>query len=220
MLIAQIVFDQFTDIDVFLAWDLLNRVRRPDWTVRLLGTEAQHTSLSGLTIPMHGRIEEAAQADAVLFASGPATRTLRLDRDYLARFRLDPKKQIIGSMCSGALLLAALGLLAAALAGPSIRSDFFNRFDTPTPRTTVILIDASGSMGVKASGRTATDAARGWASRFLDQLRPGDRVALFAVKGDVVPLVAPPNNTAAYRMPMTGLPSACAAEGDSPMARN
>lgn len=111
MLIAQVVFDQFTDLDVFLAWDLLNRVRRPDWTVRLLGTADQHTSVSGLTIPMHGRIEEAGQADAVLFASGPATRVLRSDREYLARFRLDPTKQIIGSMCSGALLLAALGLL-------------------------------------------------------------------------------------------------------------
>ncbi len=111
MFIAQIVFDQFTDIDVFLAWDLLNRVRRPDWTVKLVGTMAHHTSVSGLTIPMHGQIEEANHADAVLFASGPATRTLRFDRDYLARFRLDARRQFIGSMCSGALLLAALGLL-------------------------------------------------------------------------------------------------------------
>jgi len=28
---------------------------------------------------------------------------LRFDRDYLARFTLDPKRQLIGSMCSGAL---------------------------------------------------------------------------------------------------------------------
>jgi transcriptional regulator GlxA family with amidase domain len=111
MLIAQIVFDRFTDIDVFLAWDLLNRVRRSDWRVKLLGTASHHSSLAGLTIPMHGRIEEAAEADAVLFASGPATRELRFDRDYLALFRLDPSRQLVGSMCSGALLLAALGLL-------------------------------------------------------------------------------------------------------------
>jgi transcriptional regulator GlxA family with amidase domain len=111
MLITQIVFDRFTDLDVFLAWDLLNRVRRPDWTVRLLGTSAQHTSVAGLTIPMHGQIEEAASADAVLLASGPETRTLRLDRDYLARLRLDPSRQLVGSMCSGALILEALGLL-------------------------------------------------------------------------------------------------------------
>lgn len=111
MLIVQIVFEQFTDIDVFLAWDLLNRVRRSDWKVKLLGTTASHTSRAGLAIPMHGQVEEAAQADAVLFAGGPATRELRFDRDYLARLRLDPSRQLVGSMCSGALLLAALGLL-------------------------------------------------------------------------------------------------------------
>jgi len=112
MLIAQIVFDRFTDIDVFLAWDLLNRVRRPDWRVVLLGTEPSHTSVSGLTIPMHGRVEEAARADAVLFASGPATRELMRDALYLERLRLDERRQLIGSMCSGALLLGALGHLS------------------------------------------------------------------------------------------------------------
>src|SRR5262249_166215 len=99
------------DIDVMLAWDLLNRVRRPDWRVRLLGTAPKHTSVAGLTIPMHGAIEEAKGADAVLFASGTSTRRLMHDRAYLARFALDPARQKIGAMCSGSLLLAALGLL-------------------------------------------------------------------------------------------------------------
>ncbi len=111
MMIAQIVFDRFTDLDVFLTWDLLNRVRRPDWTVKLLGTDDRHTSLAGLTVPVQGRVEEARGADAVLFASGPETRALRLDRAYLARLRLDPTRQLIGAMCSGALLLQALNLL-------------------------------------------------------------------------------------------------------------
>jgi putative intracellular protease/amidase len=111
VLVAQIVFDRFTDLDVFLAWDLLNRVQHPGFQVKLLGTRSHHTSRSGLTVPMHGSIDEAAQADAVLFASGPATRDLRSDREFLGRLRLDPERQLIGSMCSGALLLAALGLL-------------------------------------------------------------------------------------------------------------
>src|SRR6266436_1979710 len=98
MLIAQIVFDRFTDLDVFLAWDLLNRVRRPDWTVRLLGTSDRHTSAAGLTIPMHGRVEEAASADAVIVASGPETRALRSDRSYLGRLALDPSRQLVGAM--------------------------------------------------------------------------------------------------------------------------
>jgi putative intracellular protease/amidase len=111
MLVAQIVFDRFTDLDVFLSWDLLNRVRHPNWTVKLLGAADHHTSAAGLTIPMHGRLEEAADADAVLFASGASTRELRFDRAWLERLKIDPSRQLVGSMCSGALLLHALGLL-------------------------------------------------------------------------------------------------------------
>ncbi|HUR53380.1 MAG TPA: BatA domain-containing protein, partial [Gemmataceae bacterium] len=88
--------------------------------------------------------------------------------------------------------MAALGLLAVALAGPSVRSTYFNRFDAPAPRTTVILLDASGSMAVKTGGRPGSDTARDWATRFIEQMRPGDRVAHFAVKGDVVPLLPTP----------------------------
>lgn len=84
-----------------------------------------------------------------------------------------------------ALRMAALALLAVALSGPSVRSTVFNRFEKPSPRTTVILIDASESMRTLAP-------AREWAARFIDFMRPSDRVAVFAVKGDIVPLLAHP----------------------------
>jgi transcriptional regulator GlxA family with amidase domain len=109
--IAIVAFDDFTDLDVFLPWDLLNRVRRPDWRVRILGENAQLRSAAGLAIPTHGRLEEASGAAAVLFTSGPGARRLYRDPDFLGRFRLDPARQLVGSMCSGALILAALGLL-------------------------------------------------------------------------------------------------------------
>lgn len=60
---------------------------------------------------MQGGIEECNDADVVFFTSGAGTRKLIKDQDYLAKFNLDPKKQIICSMCSGSLILAALGLL-------------------------------------------------------------------------------------------------------------
>lgn len=106
-----ITFDQFTDIDLFLLWDLLNRVRVPGWRVNILGTQEQHISQSGLPITTHGFLEETRFADAVLFVSGPGTRALMNDKKWLERLSLDPKRQLIGSMCSGALLIAALGLL-------------------------------------------------------------------------------------------------------------
>lgn len=106
-----VAFDDFTDLDLILIWDLLNRVHLPNWSVRIIGTASFHRSMTGLTVPIHGSIIEATTADAVLFTSGKGTRVKILDESYLGLFNLDPERQLIGSICSGALLLAALGLL-------------------------------------------------------------------------------------------------------------
>lgn len=108
-----VAFDKFTDIDIFLAWDLLNRVKFRDkaFQVKIVGTEATHRSVCGLDQATHGLIEECNDADLVFFGSGPGTRSLVKDDAYLSRFHLDPDKQIICSMCSGALIIAALGHL-------------------------------------------------------------------------------------------------------------
>lgn len=108
-----VAFDKFTDIDIFLAWDLLNRVKLRDkeFQVKIVGTKGNHRSVCGIDIPTHGLIEECNDADLVFFGSGPGTRTLIKDESYLNRFRLNPERQIVCSMCSGALLLAALGHL-------------------------------------------------------------------------------------------------------------
>ncbi len=109
--IAIVIFDKFTDIDLFLMWDLLNRVRVEGWEVKILGEGEAHVSATGISVAAQGRIEEANDADAVLFVSGQGTRAKIIDKDWLSRFRLNPEKQFIGSICSGSLLLAALGLL-------------------------------------------------------------------------------------------------------------
>lgn len=106
-----VAFDGYTDLDLILMWDLLNRVHLPTWSVRILGEAPLHRSMTGLTVPTHGRVDEAATADAVLFTSGKGTRVKIADKAYLARIKVDPDRQLIGSICSGALLLAALGLL-------------------------------------------------------------------------------------------------------------
>ena len=111
MKISIVIFDEFTDIDLFLMWDLLNRVRVADWEVRIVGDKSHHISTTGLTTATHGSIEEANQSDVVLFVSGLGTRLKMRDEGWLSRFNLNPEKQMIASVCSGALLLAALGLL-------------------------------------------------------------------------------------------------------------
>ncbi len=111
--VAIIVFDQFTDIDVFLPWDLFNRVRlkQKNWEVKFLGTQSSHRSINGVELKMHGWVEQAQEADIVFITSGPGTRKLYKDESYLKRLNLDFDRQVITSMCSGALILAGLGLL-------------------------------------------------------------------------------------------------------------
>jgi len=111
MKVSIVIFDKFTDLDLWLMWDLLNRVRIADWEVRILGEKDVHLSATNIEIKTHGRIEEANDADAVLFVSGQGTRDRIADEHWLAKFNLNAEKQFIGSICSGSLILAKLGLL-------------------------------------------------------------------------------------------------------------
>ncbi|HJW08506.1 MAG TPA: DJ-1/PfpI family protein [Holophagaceae bacterium] len=125
MKIVIVAFDGFTDVDVHLPWDLLNRVRRSDWSVRIAAPRPVVRSNTGLTLTVHGGLEETADADAVLITSGAVTRALIKDPAFLDSLALDPGRQLIGSMCSGALILAAKGLLAQgpATTYPTARRD-------------------------------------------------------------------------------------------------
>jgi len=90
---------------------MLNRVRVDGWSVKILGDSEVHISATGMPVQPHGRIEEANDADAVIFISGQGTRDRILDEAWLSKFDLNPGRQLIGSICSGALILAKLGLL-------------------------------------------------------------------------------------------------------------
>lgn len=109
--IALIAFDQFTDIDLFLMWDLLGR-NTQDWHVRILGATPILRSAHGLEIQTHGPLSEASRADAVLFSSGkkgvPAAMS---NPDFLPNLHLDPERQFIGSICAGVFFLERLNLL-------------------------------------------------------------------------------------------------------------
>ncbi len=122
--IVIIIFDGFTDIDLFLMWDILGR-NKTDWSVKILDKNKQHQSTNGLFITTHGHISEANDADIVLFGSGYGVSEVLKDKNFLESFSLDPKKQIIGSICSGSLILASLGILAnlPATTHPVVKSE-------------------------------------------------------------------------------------------------
>jgi transcriptional regulator GlxA family with amidase domain len=114
MQVSIVAFDRFTDIDVFMPWDLLNRARAAgarDWQVRILGKTSHVTSVAGLQIPTHGPLSETASSAAVIFASGVGIEDCLKDVDFLDALALNERSQLIGSMCAGAMILAHKGLL-------------------------------------------------------------------------------------------------------------
>jgi transcriptional regulator GlxA family with amidase domain len=109
--IAVITLDGFNEIDSFVASYMLGRVNLPDWTVAIACPTPQVTSMNGVTVTAQMSLDDLPSADAVIVGSGMKTRDYAADTAFLQGLRLDPSRQLIGSQCSGALLLAKLGLL-------------------------------------------------------------------------------------------------------------
>ena len=112
MRVAIVTFDGFNELDSFIALGLLNRLRADGWKAEITSPSAQITSMNGVTVTAQQPLEFANEADAVLFGSGIYTRAIAENSALLDRLQLDPLRQLIGAQCSGALLLARLGLLA------------------------------------------------------------------------------------------------------------
>ncbi|WP_439888644.1 DJ-1/PfpI family protein [Pseudomonas sp. MBLB4123] len=111
MQIAVLTFEGFNELDSFVVAGLLNRLRGQGWQAQITCPDAQVVSMSGVQVQAQQPLEFANQADVVLFGSGIRTRAIAEDPAILERLRLDPQRQLIGAQCSGALLMAKLGLL-------------------------------------------------------------------------------------------------------------
>ncbi|CAH7472390.1 putative intracellular protease/amidase [Vibrio chagasii] len=109
--VGVILFDDFTDIDFFLMYDLLGRTT-DSWTVSILGTKSEHHSHLGMKVKTDGHISEVVNQDVVLITSGKRGVPAALkDVEFMSALRLDPNKQLIGSICAGSFILHELGLL-------------------------------------------------------------------------------------------------------------
>ena len=112
MRVAIVTFDGFNELDSFIALGLLNRLGDLDWKAEITSPTTHVTSMGGVTVQAQQPLEFANEADAVIFGSGIYTRAIAQNSKLLDRLQLDPIRQLIGAQCSGALLLARLGLLA------------------------------------------------------------------------------------------------------------
>jgi transcriptional regulator GlxA family with amidase domain len=111
MLVCLVAFDEFTDIDLWLTWDLLNRVRIAGWQVEIVSQRPRARSRTGMWIDVHGGLARAEEAQAVVFCGGPGAAACAEDPRFLGALRLEPRSQLLTAVNEGALILGALGLL-------------------------------------------------------------------------------------------------------------
>lgn len=106
---AILTFDGFNELDSFVPLALLNRV--PGWKAEICAPGRRVTSMNGVIVDNVQTIDNINEYDVVLIGSGVRTREVAADAALMARLTLDPSRQIIGAQCSGALILAKLGLI-------------------------------------------------------------------------------------------------------------
>src|SRR5262245_44462990 len=111
MQIAVLTFDAFNELDSFVVAHLLNRQSDKGWKAFITAPTERVTSRNGIVVDAQKPLEFTREADAVIVGSGWKTREVMLDEAITRRIALDPKRQLIASQCSGAMILAKMGLL-------------------------------------------------------------------------------------------------------------
>lgn len=109
MKVAVVTLDGFNEIDSIVAAHIINRV--PGWSAVITAPAETVTSMNGLRVTAQKPLQFASDADGVIIGGGRRTREHAKDQSLMGELRLDPKGQLIGSQCSGALVLIRLELL-------------------------------------------------------------------------------------------------------------
>jgi transcriptional regulator GlxA family with amidase domain len=111
MHISILTFDGYNELDSLIALGILNRVKKPDWRVTIASPSERVESMNKVVIERHVTLQEACSADAIIFGSGMKTREVVENSELMAQLEFSADKQILAAQCSGALILAKLGLL-------------------------------------------------------------------------------------------------------------
>lgn len=113
MQVAIVTFDGFNELDSFIASALINRANHDGLTAYITTPTPVVTSMNGVEVVGQRPLDFISDADVVLVGSGIKTRDIVRDTRMLAALPLDPTRQLVGAQCSGALVLAKLGLLGS-----------------------------------------------------------------------------------------------------------
>ncbi|MDC0668177.1 DJ-1/PfpI family protein [Nannocystis radixulma] len=167
--IVLVAFDRFTDIDLFLAWDLFRRIDAARCDVRIVAKNPRITSSTGITIDCHGPLAAAREADAVYFCSGQGSRALADDPEFADAVRLDESRQVLAAIDSGAILLGALGHLhgrrATTYPSPDLRTRLLAAGATPVDAALV----TEGNVATAAQCLAGVELVRWVITRLFDR---------------------------------------------------
>lgn len=109
MQVAVLTFEGFNELDSFIAAAMINRVEKLE--ALIVCPSEQVASMNGVVVHSQAPLSFARDADAVIVGSGVGTRELVRNSALMSQLKLDPARQVIAAQCSGALVLAKLGLL-------------------------------------------------------------------------------------------------------------
>src|SRR5262249_31269363 len=110
---------------------------------------------------------------------------------FLQLSEVTRRRMMIEELLLMLLRMGLLGLLVFALAGPFLTTTLSSRFGGRPNRDVLLVFDGSASMAATDdSGRASPhEQAKEWALAYLDELAPGDSVAVLQAKQQVVALV-------------------------------
>lgn len=109
--ISILTFDGFNEIDSFVALNILNRVGGDVLNAEIASPTASVVSMNGVRIEAQQDLQSLGDADVVIVGSGGNSAEIARDQALLNQLNFDPERQLLCSQCSGALILAGLGLL-------------------------------------------------------------------------------------------------------------
>ena len=112
---------------------------------------------------------------------------------FLQISKVTRRKLFLEELLLMLLRMGLIALLVLALAGFFTSSEWLARLQPPPNRDVVLIFDGSSSMNYTGGGKTPQDAAKEWAADFVHGLTPGDAVAVFQARQQVVPVTAEPS---------------------------
>ncbi|MEO1996426.1 MAG: VWA domain-containing protein [Planctomycetaceae bacterium] len=139
------------------------------------------TGLAGITLPMLAHLLSKKKYDVVQWG---AMQFLELGKNARRRIRLEELLLLFFRM-------VLIAMVALALSRPWVSGGLFSKLSSSRSRDLVIVIDGSYSMGWEERSSTPHTEAILQARQFLDELRPGDTVAVLDARDQIRPVIRP-----------------------------